>query len=55
MCAYDARMSRISVVGVPSSAGSYAAGQDQAPRGGAVTTLTVQPPSGDGQSRRANR
>jgi arginase len=29
--AYDARMSRISVVGVPSSAGSYAAGQDQAP------------------------
>ena len=30
--AYDARMSRISVVGVPSSAGSYAAGQDQAPR-----------------------
>ena len=31
MGAYDARMSRISVVGVPSSAGSYAAGQDQAP------------------------
>src|SRR5580692_1355728 len=29
--AYDARMRRISVVGVPSSAGSYAAGQDQAP------------------------
>ncbi len=29
--AYDAPMSRISVVGVPSSAGSYAAGQDQAP------------------------
>jgi arginase len=28
---YDPRMSRISVVGVPSSAGSYAAGQDQAP------------------------
>src|SRR5580693_2384458 len=27
----DARMCRISVVGVPSSAGSYAAGQDQAP------------------------
>jgi len=31
MGADDARMSRISVVGVPSSAGSYAAGQDQAP------------------------
>ena len=31
MGAYDARMSRISVVGVPSSAGSYAAGEDQAP------------------------
>jgi arginase family enzyme len=31
MGAYDLRMSRISVVGVPSSAGSYAAGQDQAP------------------------
>jgi arginase len=29
--AYDAPMRRISVVGVPSSAGSYAAGQDQAP------------------------
>jgi arginase len=31
MGAYDAQMSRISVVGAPSSAGSYAAGQDQAP------------------------
>jgi arginase len=29
--AYDARVRRISVVGVPSSVGSYAAGQDQAP------------------------